>query len=511
VKIDPFSFSPMKKNGFTLIEMILVVALIFYMGFLAVLFYSNFYLKNAASNIAQDIVSSLRKAQTYSMAGRQGGSWGVAFTGGNIVLFKGSSYAARNSAFDEITSIPSTLAIAGFNETVFSRVTGFPNVTSMITITGGGFAKQVTVSSQGIVNVASIAANSTSSAAWYSASWPYREQITIDHTKVASSAGTEGYVNFPVLVNVTNTNLQASSSGGHVGNIDGSDILFAKSDGTTKVNHEIELYASSTGNLVAWVQMPTVSTSTDTIFYMYYGNAGVANQQNASGTWDANYKGVWHLANPTNPIDSTSNANNGTNNSTAATAGQIGGGADMASGHYISIPDSAGFHFGTGVFSFGMWVKIPVFGTYYSLGGNNVYSGGWSGISMNMDVLHSINGITPVVVGYSYPTTVPITDVNVTTNVWHYVVTTRDGSGTVFVYWDGVKSIYSFTNAGNVNSGNPLYLGRNFDANYPRGFGGSEDEVRLSNTNRSADWIKTEYNNQSSPGAFSSVGTEQIP
>jgi Domain of unknown function (DUF2341) len=345
---------------------------------------------------------------------------------------------------------------------------------------------------------------------WYaSGNWGYRQAVTLTRTMVASSTGTEGYINFPVLVNVTSTGLRASSSGGHVGNFDGSDILFTRSDGTTKVNHEIELYTSSTGNLVAWVQMPAVSTSTDTIFYMYYGNAGVANQQNASGTWDASYKGVWHLANPTNPIDSTSNANNGTNNSTAATAGQIGGGANMASSNFISIPDSAGFHFGTGVFSFGMWVKIPVFGQYNSLAGNNIYSGGWSGISMCMDVLHSINGITPVVVGYSYPATVPITDVNITANVWHYIVTTRDSSGTVSVYWDGAKSIYSFTNAGNVNSGNSLYLGRNFDTTYPRGFGGSEDEVRLSNTNRSADWIKTEYNNQSAPASFETFGSEE--
>jgi hypothetical protein len=36
---------------------------------------------------------------------------------------------------------------------------------------------------------------------------------------------------------------------------------------------------------------------------------------------------------------------------------------------------------------------------------------------------------------------------------------------------------------------------------------GSIDEGRVSNIARSADWIKTEYNNQSSPKTFNTVGS----
>jgi hypothetical protein len=34
------------------------------------------------------------------------------------------------------------------------------------------------------------------------------------------------------------------------------------------------------------------------------------------------------------------------------------------------------------------------------------------------------------------------------------------------------------------------------------------DEVRVSDVARSADWIATEYNNQSSPGTFCALGSE---
>jgi hypothetical protein len=42
----------------------------------------------------------------------------------------------------------------------------------------------------------------------------------------------------------------------------------------------------------------------------------------------------------------------------------------------------------------------------------------------------------------------------------------------------------------------------------PAWLNGSFDEFRVSGTARSADWIKTEYNNQS--GTFYSVGSEEL-
>src|SRR5438552_1444892 len=77
---------------------------------------------------------------------------------------------------------------------------------------------------------------------------------------------------------------------------------------------------------------------------MYYGSSATANdQQSSTGTWDSNFKGVWHLPNGTTltPNDSTSNSNNGTLvNTPTATSGQIDGGANFVSGsnQYITAP-----------------------------------------------------------------------------------------------------------------------------------------------------------------------------
>src|ERR1700730_15256149 len=82
---------------------------------------------------------------------------------------------------------------------------------------------------------------------WYNSAWSSRKLVTIDHTKIS---GGSSIGNFPLLFSVTDPDLRVTTSGGSIGKPDGSDILFTASDGVTKLNHEIESYNSSTGQLV---------------------------------------------------------------------------------------------------------------------------------------------------------------------------------------------------------------------------------------------------------------------
>ncbi|MCK4613196.1 MAG: DNRLRE domain-containing protein, partial [Thermoplasmata archaeon] len=88
---------------------------------------------------------------------------------------------------------------------------------------------------------------------WYSG-WQYRKKITIDDAKVQGSSDLS---NFPVLINLASDSGLAS----HAQN-DGDDILFTSSDGATKLDHEIEKFVYSTGELQAWVKIPTLSHDT---------------------------------------------------------------------------------------------------------------------------------------------------------------------------------------------------------------------------------------------------------
>ena len=154
-----------------------------------------------------------------------------------------------------------------------------------------------------------------------------KRSLTIDHTKVPSTQS-----NFTVLVSLTDPALKTVANGGHVANANGYDIgFYADSGGTVKLKWEVEKYDGTTGNLIAWVKIPSVSSSTDTVFYLMYGDSSInTNQSDPPNTWDSNFKGVWHMndsAANTTIRESTATGANGTNNantSSKTATGQIG-------------------------------------------------------------------------------------------------------------------------------------------------------------------------------------------
>jgi hypothetical protein len=151
----------------------------------------------------------------------------------------------------------------------------------------------------------------------------YRKLITIQAGQVS---GTQ--TNFPVMINL-------ASDAGLAANArpDGWDIAFTAADGTTQLSHEIESFNESTGALVAWVKIPSLSSSADTLIYMYYGDPSSPDQQNVAGVWSSGYVAVWHLSedpsgSPPQMLDSTSNNNDGTSNGGMTSGDQVAGRAD---------------------------------------------------------------------------------------------------------------------------------------------------------------------------------------
>jgi hypothetical protein len=120
---------------------------------------------------------------------------------------------------------------------------------------------------------------------WYDSNWSYRKQITINHTKVDANL-----TDFPVLINLpSDAQLAAEAQGS------GDDILFTSTNSTVKLSHEIESFNSSTGELVAWVKVPSLSSINDTGIYMYYGNPVCSNQEDVSAVWNDSFRMVQHM------------------------------------------------------------------------------------------------------------------------------------------------------------------------------------------------------------------------
>jgi hypothetical protein len=315
--------------------------------------------------------------------------------------------------------------------------------------------------------------------------------MKIDHTKCGSSDSTS----FPVLVSLTNSTFKTVANGGHVQNASGFDIVFAAdAGGVTLYPWEVEFYDGTNGVLVAWVQVPTVSHTADTVFYVAYDNASISTAQNTgsfapANVWDSNYIGVWHLPDGTTLTanDSTSNALNGTLvNTPTATAGQIdGAGAFVAaSNQYISLGSPAALEL-TGTFTVEAWINS---------------------ISDSTTLLSNYNGSGYVFQFHSgtvqmsfYPSGHTLFSTSVSyASTYHYVAT-FNGTTTGIAYLNGVAGTPD-TGFSGLAAGGTVYIGAQPGYNW----NGWLDEVRVSNIVRGADWILTEYNNQFAPGNIGS-------
>lgn len=137
-------------KGVTLIELLLVITLIAILSVMGTIFYGRFLAANQVDNATDTIVQQLRKAQLYAMQSRKNGSsgWGVMYAGGQIVLYQGNTYAARNPTWDEQLLVTGNISISAF-EVNFARGNGVPDGAETINITGVNDSETVSVNSQG--------------------------------------------------------------------------------------------------------------------------------------------------------------------------------------------------------------------------------------------------------------------------------------------------------------------------------------------------------------------------
>lgn len=141
------------RNGFTIIELILVVAIVALIAALSSPFYSRFLLQNSVDNTTNQLLGSLRKAQTYAMAGKQTSAWSVNFSSNTITLYMGTTFAGHDATYDETFSVNPAVSVSGMTDISYARITGLPTPTSAtITISSGNNNETITLNSQGVVN-----------------------------------------------------------------------------------------------------------------------------------------------------------------------------------------------------------------------------------------------------------------------------------------------------------------------------------------------------------------------
>ena len=341
---------------------------------------------------------------------------------------------------------------------------------------------------------------------WANNDYGYKKKITIDHTLVAGDE-----TDFPVLISVTDADLADDSNGGHVKSSDGYDIVFYNDDEDTLLKHEIERYVNTSGLLVFWVKVNSLSSTVDTDIYIYYGKTGVVVDPSTTDTWDANFIGVYHMNDASGGVtDSTSNGLDGVENGnpTYHQTGKTGYCIDFdGTGDYFNITDDA-YKF-DGECSFEIWVNLDAVANHYGIFGfgdtdyfpcYDCYrqEDKWTNEDFFM-IPRDGSGQNTLSSGFD-----PVV------STWYQCVLTHETVGNDdYLYVDGVEKDnltsrdVDLTTAGNFHA----FIGLRVSAGHA--WNGQIDEFRVSDTARSSNWVSTTHETQDDPGNFVDFAAEE--
>lgn len=139
------------SSGFTLLEALLSMAIIAVLAGVSLPFYLSFQTTNDLETSTQSVVQMLRRAEVYSGGVNQDSTWGVSVSAHSLVLFKGTNYATRTSAFDERLDLSQAITASGLSEVVFAKDSALPNTTGSVTLAAHNNTRTITLNAKGMV------------------------------------------------------------------------------------------------------------------------------------------------------------------------------------------------------------------------------------------------------------------------------------------------------------------------------------------------------------------------
>lgn len=284
-------------------------------------------------------------------------------------------------------------------------------------------------------------------------------------------------------------------------------IAITTADETTELYVEIERWDTANKKAVLHVKVPSISSSEDTLLYLYYDSSHADNTTYIGDTtdavthnvWDSNFVGVWHMAqdpdgDPANAIkDSTSYQFDGTPGGSMTSAdfvnGQVGKAIefDLTNDH-IDLGDITETDNVVGV----TWEAIAK----NNLGGvDYVVIGRWANATQ-MQLWMDSTGRWQGIVGdhTGFPSLMTNPGVDAPSGEFQHLALVLDGN-TLTLYVNGVE-VGSETNGSFVDGlrpsqGTNIFIGADHDDDH--NFGDVIDEVRFSIEARSVAWLKATH------------------
>lgn len=354
----------------------------------------------------------------------------------------------------------------------------------------------------------STAASNIKLASTGASTYTYRKQITFDTTAQGASV-TTNQTDFPVAVHINSSSWATAGERTNffndTYNPSGKRINFYDSDGTTRLAYEVEYYNTAAQEALYWVKVPQVNgnSATDKIIVGYGNDPSGTNQDQATTVWDSGFVAVYHLGDngwtsgATALRDSTANANNSDSitGTTDVTGNSRQGRLFDGSDDKVRIAHSTSLNLGAAGTSatYEAWSKTA---------GNN---GSWGdhligkAADTNDDptpgnlVLTAANKYLFQALDSGTGSLSATGTTTVNDSTWRHVAGVRNNNS-AYLYLNGAQEGTASGTLSDARNTAPMWLG-NYTATYAAGelYKGDMDEVRISSSARSADWLKLTY------------------
>jgi hypothetical protein len=348
--------------------------------------------------------------------------------------------------------------------------------------------------------------------AFWLGEWANRIPLTIDHAKIDSDL-----THFPVPIVLTGTDAEAVIT--EVGS--GSKKIAVGLPDKTQLYCEIEQWDTTNNKITLWASRSdwVISSTEDTTLYLYYDETqddnldyiGDPGDVVAQNVWNSDFAARYGMAQDPSGgadciIDSTVNANHGTPSGSMTSDdlvdGEIGKAINFdGSDDYIDCGSDNSLNPGEGSFTVESLVKTNGKSTYGDYRDNmSVVSKGTTGDNplYNLLIISESNGYLQATIEGSGDQVDLAGSVSAQDNIYHNIaMVVNRATSEMEVFFDGSADTNTgFSNVGDINPSQSFKIGTYASSPYEYYYKDIIAELRISNTVRSADWIKADYHAQ---------------
>jgi prepilin-type N-terminal cleavage/methylation domain-containing protein len=139
------------QRGFSIIEVIIVVGIMTLLFSVSDSVYTSFKSSSNLDIATGSLVEALRYSKTNSEIMKGDSKWGVKIFADHLVIFKGDSYTARDTGYDQSINFPSGVVASGTGELTFEKMTGVPVNTGTIDIVNNSGTKNILINEKGTI------------------------------------------------------------------------------------------------------------------------------------------------------------------------------------------------------------------------------------------------------------------------------------------------------------------------------------------------------------------------